>query len=91
MFGLSLTTDGMLCIHNTPKWVNDMNLLIDGILQESILTRQNALILRGRLASVMLLFWTTWQVALQEIIRHAYVKPFLRNERKTHRSLGSTA
>ena len=50
MFDLSLTTDGMLCIHNTPKWVNDMNLLIDGILHESILTRQNALILRGRLA-----------------------------------------
>ena len=41
MFDLSLTTDGMLRIHNTPKRVNDMNLLIDGILQEGILTKQN--------------------------------------------------
>ena len=78
VFDLSRTTDGLLRVHNTEKRIEDTTRFVDEILRSKLLSKKDALSLRGRLAFCdAFIFGRVGKVALQEITKHAYLKPFV--------------
>eukprot|EP00435_Cladocopium_sp_Y103_P065975 s975_g28.t1 len=77
-FDLSSCGDGQLVVSNTEKRIREIVELLDGVLAAGSLERRDAFILRGRIAFCdVFLFGRLGKIALQNITRHAYAKPFV--------------
>ena len=76
-FDLSSCKDGFLNVCNTEKRVRETSALLDEILEQGLLKKRDALVVRGRLAFCdAFIFGRLGKVALQELTRHAYAAPF---------------
>ena len=79
VFQLTDSVYGMINISNTDKRLTEVLELLDETLERSKLTVKQAQVLRGRLAfSDAFIFGRAGKSALQEISRHAFAKPFVK-------------
>ena len=80
VFHLTDSVHGMINISNTDKRLTEILELLDETLERNTLTVKQAQVLRGRLAfSDAFIFGRAGKSALQEISRHAFAKPFVKD------------
>ena len=77
IFDLSHTSVGRLLVGNTQKRLQESIEFVRTVIRSAVLTKKDALVLRGRLGYCdAFIFGRIGKVALQNITRHAYSKPF---------------
>ena len=78
VFNLESSQTGLIAISNTERRLNEAMELLKGVLHTRKLGHKQALVLRGRLAFCdAFIFGRTGKLALQIIMSHAYMNPFV--------------